>query len=52
VSPRSSAARTGTQATTGYVLVVADNTSIDSSSALPDGACITARIHQDPGDTT
>jgi hypothetical protein len=48
----SSAARIGAQTTTGGVVVVADSSAIDFSSALPDPAWITARIRQDPGDTT
>jgi hypothetical protein len=51
MSRRSSAARIGAQTTTGYIVVVANGTTICSSSALPDAAWITARIHQDPRDT-
>jgi Protein of unknown function (DUF1638) len=47
----SSAARIGAQATTGGVVVVADRTTIGSSSALPDAARIAARIRQDPPGT-
>jgi hypothetical protein len=36
VSRGSSAARIGAQTTTGCVVVVADSSAIDSSSALPD----------------
>lgn len=51
MSPKSSAARIAAQTTTGYVVVVADSSTIGSSSALPDAAWIAARIHQDLGDT-
>jgi hypothetical protein len=51
VSRRSSAARIGAQATTGRVVVVANRTTIGSSSALPDAAWFAARIHQDLRDT-
>jgi len=51
VSPRPSAARIGAQAATGGVVVVANSTTIGSSSALPDAAWITARIHQGLRDT-
>jgi hypothetical protein len=51
VSHESSAARIGAQTTTGGVVVVANSSAIGSSSALPDAAWITARIHQDPRDT-
>jgi Pterin binding enzyme len=47
----SSAARIGAQTTTGGVVVVADRTTIGSSSALPDAAWIAARIRQDPAGT-
>jgi len=48
VSRRPLAARIGAETTTGCVIVVANSTDIGSSSALPDAAWITARIHQDP----
>jgi len=48
---RSLVARIGAQTTTGGVVVVANRTTIGSSSALPDAAWITARIHQGPRDT-
>ena len=52
VPRRSSAARFGAQTTTGGVVVVAHSSAMGSSSAWPDAAWITARIHQDPQDTT
>jgi hypothetical protein len=51
VSRRPLAARIGAETTTGCVIVVANSTDIGSSSALPDAAWITARIHQDQRDT-